>query len=101
MITIFSILPLSHDHHLPCLDQNHPPPALPSPHLVNDHHRSHPAITIIIIIVIIIVIIIIIILDLILPTPDYREDGSSVTLRSSRLFEDLRNSNASLPTTTV
>ena len=32
---------------------------------------------------------------------DYREDGSSVTLRSSRLFEDLRNSNASLPTTTV
>merc|ERR1712038_595389 len=25
---------------------------------------------------------------------DYREDGSSVTLRSSRLFEDLRNSNA-------
>jgi len=32
---------------------------------------------------------------------DFREDGSSVTLRSSRLFEDLRNSNASLPTTTV
>merc|ERR1712032_1435371 len=32
---------------------------------------------------------------------DFREDGSSVTLRSSRLFEDLKNSNASLPTTTV
>jgi len=32
---------------------------------------------------------------------DYREDGSSVSVRSSRLFDDLRNSNASLPTTTV
>ena len=59
-------------------------------------------IVIIIIVIIITVIIIIVIIIIIMMTPaDFREDGSSVTLRSSRLFEDLRNSNASLPTTTV
>ena len=54
------------------------------------------------VIVIIVVVIIIVIIIIVMMTPtDFREDGSSVTLRSSRLFEDLRNSNASLPTTTV
>lgn len=32
---------------------------------------------------------------------DYREEGPALAVRNSRLFEDLRNSNASLPTTTV
>ena len=59
-------------------------------------------IVVVIIVIIIIVIIVVVIIIIIMMTPaDFREDGSSVTLRSSRLFEDLRNSNASLPTTTV
>ena len=57
---------------------------------------------VVIIVIIIIAIIVVVIIIIIMMTPaDFREDGSSVTLRSSRLFEDLRNSNASLPTTTV
>jgi len=32
---------------------------------------------------------------------DYREEGPALAVRSSKLFEDLKNSNASLPTTTV
>ena len=55
----------------------------------------------IVIIIFVIVIVIVIVAILIMTTADFREDGSSVTLRSSRLFEDLKNSNASLPTTTV
>jgi len=32
---------------------------------------------------------------------DFREEGSNATLRSSRFLDDLKNSNGSLPTTTV